>query len=139
MNRLTKNMDTQYDFIGSYDTNIEEFTNNKKLRINVMNKLGQLEDIEEELGIDLLKLFKAFKLGIRTKGDFANTTIFIYSKNLELGYEYYIDKDTHKIINKQELCLYGFDEVLGDKVSPVRIKDYGKMWVLVNEEFDDDK
>jgi len=30
----------------------------------VLTKLGQLEDIEEELGIDLMTLFKAFKNGI---------------------------------------------------------------------------
>ena len=27
---------------------------------NIFNKLGQLEDIEEELGIDLITFFKAF-------------------------------------------------------------------------------
>ena len=47
--RYTINKDTQYDFVGKYDTNIEEFANNDKLRIGVMNKLGQYEDIEEDL------------------------------------------------------------------------------------------
>ena len=50
MERLTKDNDTQYDLIGNYNSNIEEFTNNHKLRNSVLNKLGQLEDIEEELG-----------------------------------------------------------------------------------------
>ena len=35
---------------------------------NIANKLGQLEDIEDELGIDLITLFKAFN-GIYYKKD----------------------------------------------------------------------
>ena len=33
----------------------------------LLNKLGQLEDIEEELGIDLITLFKALKNGVYHK------------------------------------------------------------------------
>ena len=33
----------------------------------IIDKLGQLEDIEEELGINLVTLFKAFKNGIYIK------------------------------------------------------------------------
>lgn len=29
---------------------------------NCSNKLGEIEDIEEELGVDLITLFKAFKI-----------------------------------------------------------------------------
>lgn len=61
MKRLTKNNDTQYDFVGKYDTNIEEFTNNKELRNNVLNKLGELEDLEEEIGCPLKVVFKLAK------------------------------------------------------------------------------
>ena len=35
---------------------------------DAINKLGQLEDIEEELGIDLVTLFKALKNGFYYKG-----------------------------------------------------------------------
>lgn len=38
----------------------------KVKRKQCINKLGQLEDIEEELGIDLITLFKALKEGIYT-------------------------------------------------------------------------
>ena len=53
MSRLTKNNDTQYDFIGKYNSNIDEFRFNKELRNNVLNKLGELEDLEEQLGFKL--------------------------------------------------------------------------------------
>ena len=67
MDRLTKNNDTQYDLVGKCDTNIEEFTSNHKLRNDLLNKLGQLEDIEEELGIDLITLFKVRQIYWRIK------------------------------------------------------------------------
>lgn len=34
-----------------------------------LSKLGQLEDIEEELGVDLITLFKALKYGVYFKGN----------------------------------------------------------------------
>lgn len=49
MERLTKNNDTQYDFIGNYNSNIDEFRFNKKLRNDVLNKIGELEDFIEEI------------------------------------------------------------------------------------------
>ena len=126
MERLTKDNDTQYDLIGNYDSNIEEFTNNHKLRNSVLNKLGQLEDIEEELGCDLITLFKALKQG------------YIYVK-LEDG------------IIKREVDMLDFKEgvrcVLFDKSCQLDnnmqcyqmlnyIQDYGKTWALTKEELE---
>ena len=73
------------------------------------NKLGQLEDIEEELGIDLITLFKAMKNGF-------------YDKHFHYG---------SAVINNGYICYY-FDE------SGIRykLKDYGKTWALTKEELE---
>lgn len=71
MERLTYKLDEplsnkylhyEYMIIADYDINKGNYgriTNDK-----IYNKLGRLEDIEEELGIDLITLFKALKEGI---------------------------------------------------------------------------
>ena len=117
MNRLTKNMDTQYDFIGTYDTNIEEFTNNKKLRISVMNKLGQLEDIEEELGIDLITLFKAIMNGFWLKR--------ISNYDFVEPYSYIIDLESSRLVQLYE-----------ENTRIFYFEDYGKTWALTKEELE---
>ena len=48
---------------------------------DVLQKLGQLEDIEDELGIDLITLFKATSVWFLEKG----------SKNPRLAYHIHID------------------------------------------------
>lgn len=58
MNRLTIDNDTQYDLIGNYDSNVEEFANNHKLRNELLNKLGQYEDLEEKNKIDYRKILQ---------------------------------------------------------------------------------
>lgn len=90
---------------------------------NVVDKLGQLEDIEEELGIDLITLFKA------RKG--------IYYKNA-LGTIYLIDP----------LEPYNFDiDLFNESIyveyynKPHRnrsfaFSDYGKTWALTKEELE---
>lgn len=103
MNRLTKNVLTKttplYE-IGEW-TDIEE----------VSNKLGELEDIEEELGIDLITLFKALKQ----------------------GYVWY-DNEKFKIE-----CLYIKPRIhlyVTDGVGACYMEDYGKTWALTKEELE---
>ena len=52
--RLTKKKDSEYSII-AYDTDLI------KCGDDAINKLGQLEDIEDELGIDLITLFNEIK------------------------------------------------------------------------------
>lgn len=82
-----------------------------------LSKLGQLEDIEDELGIDLITLFKALENGFYVKGeiekqyiDFENSLNAIAFKNGEMFYG-------HK-------WSYQY----------VKLKDYGKTWALTKEE-----
>ena len=73
-------------------------------------KLGLLEDIEEELGIDLVKLFKALKQGIYT--------------------------DNNGFISPVEMQLYNNNQILYRPITskyPVDMYllcDYGKTWIL---------
>jgi hypothetical protein len=77
----------------------------------LLNKLGQLEDIEDEFGIDLLILFKALN-------------------------ECYVDghKGQAIIINNKEIAIkYQLsDYSWTSKIC--KIKDYGKTWALTKEE-----
>ena len=81
-----------------------------------VNKLGQLEDLEEELGIDFIALSKILKQR------------FVYNNDLVkielLGLH----------IKSDELYLYGFVEDTMHAVY-LRLKDYGKTWIMTKEEF----
>lgn len=78
-----------------------------------LEKLGQLEDIEEELGIDLAILFKAFKA---LKNGF-------YDENEEYHHFSNLFIDNIEIFDSYE------------KVS-FNLKDYGKTWALTKEELE---
>lgn len=78
-------------------------------------KLQQLEDIEEELGIDLLTLFKALKDGIYVVEDNDN----------------YIVKDSIKSI---ENWADGWGISTNMEYLELSFSDYGKTWALTKEE-----
>lgn len=81
--------------------------------------------IEEELGIDLLTLFKISKYGFYHKSSFINikTHRIDYSINYcDYAYIYYVS-DT------KEWCV-------GTIHTTLNIKDYGKTWALTREELE---
>ena len=90
-------------------------------------KLEQLEDIEEELGIDFITLFKALKNGF-----------------------YHIDKNKHIYTTKPTkgnggsmnfyTCLECIiaEDTFGDQYI-FSLKDYGKTWALTKEELEQDE
>ena len=85
---------------------------------NDITKLGQLEDIEEELGIDLITLFKALEKGIvvccnNTFGGERNVFILLTPDRLSIEYKW-------KCLRKGTQKFY--------------FKDYGKTWALTKEE-----
>lgn len=85
----------------------------------VYEKLGQLEDIEEELGIDLVTLFKALKDGFyRYRPTAINNVICFIAKP--------------KVNMKQKCFTYG-------SYGKSYFKDYGKTWALTKEELKDEK
>lgn len=97
------------------NTIIEKFEPNPEIvkECSIYNKLADLEDIEEELGIDLITLFKAFKNGIWMK--FGDQIVF------------------HKAP----------DKTLGENIAYFRrlfekeyVQNYGKTWALTKEELE---
>lgn len=79
-------------------------------------KLGQLEDIEDELGIDLLKLFNALENGFyRYRPTAINNVICFIAKP--------------KVNMKQKCFTYG-------SYGKSYFKDYGKTWALTKEELE---
>ena len=86
-------------------------------REQIINKLGKLEDIEDELGINLITLFKAMKEG------------FIDDKaNHYEPFSFSIDLESSCI---REAC-----EEYGEGVV-FYLSDYGKTWALDKEDFND--
>ena len=89
-----------------------DFLDNSKC----IQKLGQLEDAEQELGIDLVVLIKAISDGVwvKTKNDI--------SKHLTVA----LKKRHH---TKEYWLFYR-------PYSHVYLKDYGKTWALTREELE---
>ena len=115
MNRLTKNVNKN---VGGhqYRWNDEDAPCNA-----VLNKLGQLEDIEDELGIDLITLFKAL----------TNDVYLYHNKKLTK-----CEQAPCLLCFDNEYCLeFHFEHDL----EQVYLKDYGKTWALTREELNDTK
>lgn len=81
----------------------------------IYNKLGQLEDIEEELGIDLITLFKAQTIGFYVKTACGIFPVLLGEWRFNL-----IKKEVHRIKFSSH---YYF-------------KDYGITWALTKEELE---
>ena len=82
-----------------------------------LNKLGQLEDIEDELGIDLITLFKIFSCEeiIHKTGE-----LLIYHRSEYLS----VDFKNKCIIDDNFNNLFFY------------FRDYGKTWALTKEELE---
>ena len=84
--------------------------------VDVFNKLADLEDIEDELGIDLITLFKAIKNGIYTKP---------YDlSHINFGRLGAIDYQRKRFRSQRVGGNY------------YKFKDYGKTWALTKEELE---
>lgn len=98
-----------------------EFFENQTLAIDgeAIDKLGQLEDIEEELGIDLITLFKALKNGVYVKMD---------------GY---IDFHRVGIDENTQLRTFSFSQIDGVQFDYfLDFENYGKTWALTKGELE---
>ena len=109
MNRLTYQKRD-----GNYSIRFD-LGNLQQVDIKAMNKLGELEDIEEELGIDLITLFKALK----------NDFYFKYKDKIISSNDYLFQIRTNIRGN------WIFD-IISDNLSllTIKIKDYGNTWWL---------
>jgi len=87
---------------------------------NTMTKLQVIENIEEELGIDLITLFKALTNGLYGK---------FYLENGEPNIIFNSNK--FNFIDKEHKC---FDSYFSPHPTHLYFKDYGKTWALTKEE-----
>ena len=110
MTRLTK----KNNKLGSWTQLVDDYLPAHNIKHKqCVNKLGQLENIEEELCIDLIKLFEILK----SENIYANGKRYDNSNSLSyMG-------NSWLIFNHQ--AKQGF-----------RFKDYGKTWALTKEELE---
>ena len=121
MNRLTRKIKGYYsvDLRTCLPMEYEQIENSNAC----VDKLGKLEDIEEELGIDLITLFKALKKGVYVKFD-------SYFGNIgELDIKIVKDNATGICYRNKKWYIQEEDTL---------IKDYGKTWALTKEELEND-
>lgn len=105
MERLTEKAEIGY----------REKDNDYSIKVSIQ-KLGQLEDIEEELGIPLEVLFKALKDGIYR---------FYEEPEDEEKHIYYLDPII--CYDEYKSCWLFFDD---STYNTYYLKDYGKTWWL---------
>ena len=106
MNRLTKKNNIGY--FPAYERETKENY------YDLVHKLGVLEDLEEEIGIDFITLSKILKQRFVYNNDQVKIEL--------LGLH----------IKSDELYLYGFVEDTMQAVY-LRLKDYGKTWTMTKE------
>lgn len=108
MERLTKKSENYQDYLKLPTIDKQAF----------LNKLGKYEDIEEELGIDLVTFFKYLN---------AKEVFFINDFNE-------VQRAVVRSINKKGLIV--FEEVFswGECDFILYFNDYGKTWALTKEE-----
>ena len=93
----------------------------------IYQKLGQLEDIEEELGIDLITLFKALKNGIWIKFNTGSRTYnWKTGEDKETGDQIVFVKAPHKTLAEN---IGYFRRLFGKEYT----ENYGKTWALTKE------
>lgn len=125
MNRLTNKYCNNYDdFVFSFRNSL---INRSELDNGIYKKLKQLEDIEEELGIYLIILFKALKNGFY----YYDNGIVHTSDN-----ESYISLQAQSCLPNQ-MCI---EVDYGDySTMCFYFKDYGKTWALTREELEENR
>ena len=125
MNRLTKKSNSvleaiEYQLIDEKE-NLDANEGIKKIPVLATNKLGKLEDIEEELGIDLIKAVELCKQ--------VNSKKVVYTKE-RWGI------DTIKILDELDIELFSHRlyKNFGGVYVSLDLYEYGKTWALTKEE-----
>ena len=115
--RLTEKTKYGYSTNGKISSGIV-YIDDKNFTNSAIYKLGQLEDIEDELGIDLITLFKVL-----------TSDVYLYHNDRLTKCE-----QAPSLLNFDgEYCLeYHFE----NDIEQVYLKDYGKTWVLTKEELE---
>jgi hypothetical protein len=132
MERLTRRVSpTSYQCSRPAD----KFEGNELIRAN--QKLGKLEDIEEELGISLEVLFKALKDGIWYKESYEEKHdgySLVKYDDTKIYYENHVDICKYLNGSRKIHLFLPFDN--GYNGGNYCLKDYGKTWSLTREELE---
>ena len=130
----TKYLNYEYNRIKDHDImrgNLGRITDDM-----IFNKLGQLEDIEEENGLDLITLFKALKDGFYIKYNDKIVHIFP-DKHITINFWY---KTINVFIPPKFFidCKKGADYLSETIDEEYWFKDYGETWALTREELENE-
>lgn len=100
-------------------TNDQGFTRNVEAREEMYDKLFELENIEEELGIDLITLFKVLKNGFyfKYKDKILSSNDYLFQISVTSRGNFIFDIFIHNL-----------------SFLLIKFKDYGKTWALTREE-----
>ena len=131
MNRLTdKYINFYNDFVFSLRNRL---ITTEEINDSIYNRLKLLEDLEEEIGMSLLTLFRILKWGeiiYKTRSLHHNNKIILESRKIDgLYYDgaYYILK-LHNLLFEDD----------NDNYDVVYVKDYGITWAITKEELGDE-
>lgn len=100
-----------------------------EFRCLIYNKLSELEDIEDQLGIDLVTLFKAFNNGIYYTRYGRGTINYCDKPRLIPCYTYTLFPN-----GQVEKEISDYDFVVSKKGLTLSVKTYKKYWALTKEE-----
>ena len=128
MNRLTDKYINWYnDFVFSLRNRL---ITTDEINESIYNRLKLLEDLEEEIGMSLLELFRILKCGqviYKSIYSYKHKIVILETRNIDgLYYDgsYYI------------LKLHNTSEDDNDNYDVVYVKDYGITYALTKEELD---
>ena len=130
MNRLTnKDINWYNDFVTSMQNRLNT---TDEINDSIYWRLKLLEDLEEDIGMSLLTLFRILKRGqiiYKTRSLYHNNKIILESRKIDgLYYDgsYYI------------LKIHNNFEDDNDNYDVVYVKDYGVTWAIKKEELEDE-
>lgn len=92
----------------------------------IQNDLDNIEVIEEELGIDLITLFKTLKYGV-----------YYFTNGVQLTKDYVGLIDNYMGVGPHEKLSYSF--ITRTERQILSFNDYGKTWALTKEELENEK
>lgn len=126
--------------IGGYRAKMSP--NGMESQASILSKLGRLEDLEDELGIDLITLFKAARNGFYYKKDneiqFCRWCVRVGGSLVEVKPCYAVKEttlrstyygDVEEVTPVEDAHYWSWRSCVS-----VKIKDYGKIWALTKEE-----
>ena len=102
-----------------------------------LTKLGKLEDIEQELGIDLITLLNVIKNGfyVKDKSGYIDYRASYDNLGDEVKYAFIVDYK-HKELRWMHNYMCGRVHPFVYGCPTYKFKDYGKTWALTKEELE---